>query len=302
MQAATLFLLLLLPPADTTGDMAAGLQTSLRQQLGDVAMAIAPDTLVTPAMWQGSAAPMRARFVARIAWLTKHRVRIELLSSQTGAPAGNARELPFAAQDSKAERGRAVGLALAELLRESPAAAFTAPPAPVDAAAASPASAARLAVGAAFASERAMDSHWAVGPQLTYGIGLGEALRIEARGMALFAADQYSDIGFGLALRWELLRSSQARHALGLALGGDVFREAASGDDDHGAPSQWNAALVASLAGRLTLWRWLRAVVRTELRAVSGEMTLAVGDDETSRTYQGSRWRPGFSVGLEAAM
>src|SRR5512138_2120442 len=125
MPAATLFLLLLLPPADTTGDLAAGLQTSLREQLGDVAMAIVPDTLVTPAMWQGPGAAMRARFVARVAWLDQDRVRIELLATQAHATPVSARDLAFAPQDSKPERGRAVGLALAELLRESPAAAFS---------------------------------------------------------------------------------------------------------------------------------------------------------------------------------
>jgi hypothetical protein len=301
MQPAALFLLLLLPPADTTGDMAAGIQASLRQQLGDVTMAIAPDTLVTPAMWQGSAAPMRARFVARIAWLDKNQMRVELLSAQ--ATASHSRALTFAPQDAKPERGRAVGLVVAELLRESPAAAF-ATPGPTVAAVSAPATApARLALGAACATERALTNHWAIGPKLTYDLGLGEALRIEARGMALFAGDQYSDLGFGLGARWDFLRSSQARHALGLAVGADGFRESvAGGEDNHGTPSKWNAALVVGLAGRVTLWRWLRAVVEADFRVVSGGMTLQVGDDATRRTYEAAHWRPGFSLGLEAGL
>ncbi len=304
MQAAALFLLLLLPPADTTGDMAAGIQASLRQQLGDIAMAIAPDTLVTPAMWQGPKAPLRARFVARIGWIGKDLVRLDLLSPQASAPgSGNSRELAFAAQDAKLERGRAVGLVLAELLRESPAAAFAAPPAPATAVAAAPPAQPGLAFGAAFTTERALTPHWAMGPTLTYGLALGQAFRVEARGMALFAADQYSDLGFGFGVRWDFLRSSQGRHLLGLGVGGDVFREAATGgDSDQGTPSKWNGALVASLAGRLTLWRWLRAVVGAELRAVSGGLTLVVGEDATERTYQAAHWRPGFSAGLELAM
>jgi hypothetical protein len=300
MQPAALFLLLLLPPADTTGDLAAGVQASLRQQLGDVTMAIAPDTLVTPAMWQGPAAPMRARFVARIAWVDKNQVRVELLSAQ--ATTRHSRELAFAPQDAKPERGRAVGLVLAELLRESPAAAFAAP-APAVAAVAAGAAAPRVALGAACATERALVNHWAIGPKLTYAFSLGETWRIEARGMALFAGDQYSDLGFGVGVRWDFLRSRHAGHALGLALGTDGFREsAAGGEEGRGTPSQWNAALVAGLAGRLSVWRWLRVVAEADVRAVSGGMTLVVGEDMTRRTYEASPWRPAFSLGLEVAL
>lgn len=301
MQVAALFLLLLLPPAETTGEMAAGLQASLRQQLGDVAMAIAPDTLVTPAMWRGPKAPMRARFVARIAWTGKDKLRVELLAAETGATGLPSRELAFSPRDDRRERGRALGLVLAELLRESPASAFTAPAAPMPIAAAS-ATTPHLAFGAAFATERAFAGHWAMGPKLSYGFGLGHALWIEARGVALFADDQYSDLGFGMGLRWDFVHGQDGRYLLGAGLGADVFRDATTADDaDHGTPSKWNGALVASLASRLTLWRWLRLVLEVQVRAVSGGMTLVVGEDLAQRTYEAGHWRPGFSLGLEIA-
>jgi hypothetical protein len=59
MELASLFLLLLLPPTDATGEMASALEASLHAELGDVAMAMAPDRLVTPAMLEGDNPPDR---------------------------------------------------------------------------------------------------------------------------------------------------------------------------------------------------------------------------------------------------
>ncbi len=71
MEPAALLLLILLPPQDATGNLAVGIKTSLHGELGEVAMAVVPDSLVTPAMWQGENAHMRARFVARVVWNKK---------------------------------------------------------------------------------------------------------------------------------------------------------------------------------------------------------------------------------------
>ena len=313
MEVAPLFLLLLLPPADTTGDTAAGIQASLRRELGDVAMAIAPDTLVTPAMWQGERAQLHARFIARIEWKSQDKATVELLASPSASPrskSSQARELVFAAQDGKAERGRAIGLVLAELLRESPASAFTDATHVTSASEstlvseAGPAPPSRLALGGMFTTEREMSGNWAMGPELTYGFGLGEALCLQASGWALFgSADQYANFGFGLGLRWEFLRARQGAHALGIGLAGDVFRESAgSGSDNSSAASNWNAGLGARLAGRLTVWRTLRLVGEFNMWMVSKAMTLTVGDDANRRTFALSHWRPRFAVGLELAM
>ena len=99
MELAGLILLILLPPEDAAGNLAMGIKTSLQQELGGVAMAVAPDSLVTPAMWQGEKAPMRARFVAHVLWEQKNRARIELLAFSgraAGAEGPRSRKLNFA--------------------------------------------------------------------------------------------------------------------------------------------------------------------------------------------------------------
>ena len=90
-------------------------------------MAVAPGTLVTPAMWQGGKAQLRARFVGpgRVGG-PEHEATVELLFpvSTTSEPVARS-HAGLRPQDGKLERGRAIGLVLAELLRESPGSAFT---------------------------------------------------------------------------------------------------------------------------------------------------------------------------------
>jgi hypothetical protein len=310
MELASLILLILLPPADATGDTAAAVEASLHHQLGDVAIAIAPDTLVTPAMWQGEKSPMRARFVAHVVWTQKNRASIELTSfvaNTKGKPVRTTRELPFADQDSNTERGRAIGLVLAELLRESPPSAWagTAGPVPAGAAEEKPS---HLALGAMFATERVQSGNWAVGPELTYDFGLSDAFRVQASGDTLLSSiNQYNEIGLGLGAGWDFLRSSRGRHALGVGLEVDAFHESATFGSEHPhSISAWNVALGAALGGHVTVWRTLRLVGEVDLRATLRPETLPVTtiDDNvtTTVTYTLSRWRPAFALGLELAL
>jgi hypothetical protein len=307
MELASLFLLVLLPPADATGETATAVTTSLRRELGDVALALAPDSMVTPAMWQGERAPMRATFVVRVVWQEKDKANIELLSASS-SPAvkgfrGN-RVLDFAPEDSKGERGRAIGLVVAELLRESPASALVPAPAGVVQAAGS-GSVPRVAVGGMLAFERVRAGTWAMGPKLTYDFGLGEApLRLQASGTALFSsADQYTDIGVGVGIFWDFLLSERGRHALGIGLGLDGLRESATGSGDNAAAtSKWNLAAGVGLGARVTVWRGLRVTGNFVMRATSGTMNLTTGEDSNRRQYSFSRWRPGFALGLAYAL
>jgi hypothetical protein len=305
MDAVPLFLLLLLPPADTTGDTAAGIQASLRRELGDVAVAITPDTLATPAMWRGAKAQLRARFVAKVEWTTKDQARVELIAPAfTKDQAQRTRVLAFAPQDSQLERGRAIGLVLAELLREAPASAFAISPSGGSAAQAESPTRLHLTPAALFASQRAMSGNWAVGPELRNGFGLGQAWWLQVSGWALFgSADQYASVGLGLALRWDVLRTSDGRHALGVGLGGDFFRESApTGGEASKSLSVWNLAPIGSLAGRVTLWRWLRLVGQLDMRVAVRTLSVTTGDDEHRLAHSYSHWRPGFALGLELAM
>ena len=306
MELASLFLLVLLPPADATGETATAVTTSLRHELGEVALALAPDSMVTPAMWQGEKAPMRATFVVRVVWQEKDKASIELLAASS-SPAvkgfrGN-RVLAFAPEDSKGEHGRAIGLVVAELLRESPASALVPAPAGADQTAGS-GSASRIAVGGMIAFERVRAGTWAMGPKLTYDFGLSEALRLQASGTALFSStDQYNDIGVGVGIFWDFLISERGRHALGIGLGLDGLRESATGSGDNAAaPSKWNLAAGVGLGGRATVWRNLRVTGDFVLRATSGTMSLTTGEDSTRRQYAFSRWRPGFALGLAYAL
>ena len=307
MELASLFLLVLLPPADATGDTATAVAASLQRELGDVSMAIAPDTMVTPAMWQGEKSQMRARFVAHVVWKGKDTATIEL-SSPTSAkdkPGFHSeRKLSFSPQDSKTERGRAMGLVMAELLRESPASALV-PAQPEVGAAAAPS---HVALGGMFAFGRVRTGNWAMGPEVTYDFGIGHALRLQASGTALYgSADQYSGLGADVGAFWDLLVSDRGQHALGIGFALGVMRESATGTGDNAqGASTWNLAVGPSLGGRVTLWRTVRLVGETDLRATSGTMSITNkverNGTETTTTHTFSRWRPVFALGLEVAL
>jgi hypothetical protein len=307
MELTTLFLLVLLPPADATGDTATAVTASLRRELGDVAMAIAPDTLVTPAMWQGEKAQMHARFVVHLVWKDKDKAGIEVFAQTSVKDTEGfhrSRELVFSPQDSKAERGRAIGLVVAELLRESPASSLIAAASAVDksTAAGSPS---HLVLGGMFATERVRAGNWAMGPELTYDFGLSEAVRLQASGAALFGSvDSYTGVGANVGIFWDFLSSERGRHALGIGLEVGALRESATiGSGEHaGSASQWNVALGPSLGGRLTVWRSLRIVGEVDLRAAAKTMSLTAGEDNNRTQYFFSRWRPVGALGLEVAL
>jgi len=310
MELASLFLLILLPPADATGDTATAVTASLRLELGDVSMAIAPDTLVTPAMWQGEKASMRARFVVHLVWKTTNTASIEVFSptsAKDSAGFRRNRDLAFAEQDSKAERGRAIGLVAAELLRESPAAALTAST-PVGAAVArGSATPSHVVLGGMFAMERVRTGSWAMGPELTYDFGLSEALRLQASGTARFAsADQYGSIGAGLGIFWDFLRSERGRHALGIGLEVGLSHESATlrVSDKAQSNAKWSLAFGPSLGGRLTVWRGLRIVGEFDMCATTEPLSLTINasDDNPKTTHTFSRWRPVVALGLEFAL
>jgi hypothetical protein len=65
-----------------------------------------------------------------------------------------------------------------------------------------------------------------------------------------------------------------------------------------------NAAVGASLRGRVAIWKSLRLVAEGGMRALSAGMSATIhGDDNRpDTTYTYSRWRPGFAVGIELAM
>jgi hypothetical protein len=307
MELASLFLLVLLPPADATGDTATAVTASLRRELGDVSMAIAPDTLVTPAMWQGEKASMRARFLVHLVWKKKDTASIEVFSpSAASDTTGFRREraLSFAEQDSKAERGRAIGLVVAELLRESPAAALTALQPAADNVAVTSGPPSRLVLGGMIAMEHVRTGNWAIGPELTYDFGLSAALRLQASGTARFAsADQYSGIGAGIGILWDFLRSERGRHALGIGLEVGVLHESATvgSSDNVQSDSKWSLAFGPSLGGRLTVWRGLRIVGEFDLCVTTEPLSVTSGEDrKTTHTF--SRWRPVFALGLEFAL
>ncbi len=304
MEAASLFLLLLLPPADTAGDMAAGIQAALRSQLGEVSMAIAPDALMTPSMWQGQHAQMRARFVAHVVWQNQDKAKVELLpgSDSSENALHEVRELAFAAQDGKSERGRAIGLVIAEALRSSPTAAWA--DGIYESGALTVLGPSRLQVDGLFASQYVGQSTWAWGPCVAYGFGLTEAFRARAAGMALFSGrNTYRYMGLTAGVDWDPLRFVRKHISIGIGLVGGFFYESASlkTGEESSSPTKASAAAGANLHVRVTLWRWLRLFGEASDHVLSGSMSVTYGE-YTKTTVAYSRWRPGFAVGLEMAL
>jgi hypothetical protein len=303
-----LFLLVLLPPADATGDTATAVTASLRRELGDVSHGHRARHAGDAGHVAGREGPMRARFrrpsCVEEKGYGQHRGL--LASSAASDTTGFRREraLSFAEQDSKAERGRAIGLVVAELLRESPAAALTALQPAADNVAVTSGPPSRLVLGGMIAMEHVRTGNWAIGPELTYDFGLSAALRLQASGTARFAsADQYSGIGAGIGILWDFLRSERGRHALGIGLEVGVLHESATvgSSDNVQSDSKWSLAFGPSLGGRLTVWRGLRIVGEFDLCVTTEPLSVTSGEDrKTTHTF--SRWRPVFALGLEFAL
>ena len=304
-ELASLFLLVLLPPADATSETAQAIQTTLRSMLGEVTMAVAPDSVVTQAMWKQEGSQLHAHFVAHLVWKDRDRASVELVAlGANGTSQTTRRELSFTPQDDKAERGRAVALVIAALLREFPAAAWLRPPPADEVAAGGSRAPLSIVLGGMFAFERARTGNWPMGPALLYDLSLSDSFRVRARAMALIGnLDGYREIGVGLGATWDFLRSRDGHHALGAGLELDGFHEATSSPGDHPSnDSTLNAALGPTLGGRVTIWRSLRLIGEAGLRLSLARMTLTVGDDFDRRTYTYSRWRTIFAVGLEYAL
>jgi hypothetical protein len=312
MELAGLFLLLLLPPSDASGDLSAAVERSLHQELGDVRIAIAPDTLVTPAMVRGKDGPMRARFVAHLVWLSPDQARIDLISTMPGGPdTPGQRSMRFAAQDVQSERGRAIGLVIAELLRESPTSAWaiSSGQAAVGAGSTAPA---HLALSGLFTVERIRAGNWAMGPELCGRFGLGHGVWLGVVGAGLFSStDQYSQFELGAHASWDFVRSADDRHGLGVALELVALRDSVTAtlSDDHNriysrSAQAWTGAVSTGLRGHLTLWRALRVVGRADLRSLAKGLSSTVADPEEglASTVTASRYRPHFALGLEYAL
>jgi hypothetical protein len=255
---------------------------------------------------------MRARFVVRVSRKNADSVRIDLLAGSGSETYHGGRDLAFAPEDGKADRGRAIGLVIAELLRSSPTAAWT----DGKAGGRPSVSPSRLQLGGAFAAEQPAAGLWAYGPALTYAFGLSEAFQLRASAMALFGArDQYKDMGLTAGANWDFLRWGQNHYALGVGLFGGYLYESATftvGTHDYSTtstPSQSNLEVGLNLRGRLAFWRSLRVVAEGGIRLMSNRIagpTTIPGDDgvtypvKSPIVYQ--RWRPMFSVGLELPM
>lgn len=277
-----------------------------------IAMAIVPDTLVTPAMLQGEKASMRARFVAHLIWKDDDHVRVDVMSpTDDGAPGfQKTREVAFASADSKSEKGRAVGLIISELLRESPAVALLAKPEALPQPRARP----PAVFGGLLTAERTRSGNWALGPALMCAFAASDAVALQVVGSATFGlASQYLDVGMGVGVSWNFLRSAGNAHALGLTLNAGAFRESATlvatatheGELDtaSSSSSQWYASATLSLGGYLTLWRFVRLIGEAGLRASSNHLSLSATPDDSARvTEDYSSWRPILTLGLAVAL
>jgi hypothetical protein len=304
MEPAALLLLILLPPQDATGNLAVGIKTSLHGELGEVAMAVVPDSLVTPAMWQGENAHMRARFVARVVWEQEDRARVELLAfpgRAAGTEAPHLRRLAFTQRDSDSERGRTLGLVIAEMMREAPSSAW------IDSARATtpvmaPAVSSHLALGAMFTAQHVASGMWALGPGATYAYAFGKAIWLQGTAAALLASSyNYIQVVLGVGASWRFLRWDDGRHAIGVGLRLDLMRESVSVASENGSPApEWNVAIVSNLRAHATVWRSLRVVAQADLGVMPSSMSFTYGGDASRASAAFSRWRPALSVGLES--
>lgn len=305
MEFAKLLLLILLPSADAGTDMTAAIQAALYQDLGQVAIAVAPDTPSSRKSWQNPQGAFKARYVARFDWVAKRKARIELWRGDQVGKAKNRigmREVSFAATDATAEQGRAIGLVIVQLMRELPDSDLF-PPAPAAVAAAPvppPAPPANFFVGR-FNVEHARSGGWTYGPEVLALIRLSPRLCAQGNVFVGMDGDEgYTEVGFGAGVAYFPLQSTDLRHGLGVGLRLGAFREwVREGEEDEVSTKiHWAPTVAGEVTGYVGIWRSLQAHAAMGLRGSTGELSFTVGEDSSRRTYTYGSWRPAFSVGL----
>ena len=320
MEFATLLLLILLPAADAGTDMNAAIQATLYKDLGQVAIAVAPDSASSRKAWQEKNGDYRAKYVARFEWLNKRKARIELWRGTSVGKANTrigTREVTFSPVDATDERGRAIGLVIVQLLRELPEADLIMPKPKAEvvivegAPPARPPSANSAVALSSFTRPNSQD--WAIGPAIVASIAVLPHVSAQAfASLGLGGVNNYSEIGMGLGAAYFPLQSANLRHGLGAALHLGLYRESAQNSvavlgSDHLSTTQvnhWEIGITPEILGYISVWKSLQLYGVAGLRHDTGtfQTKFVSGDDNPiTSIYTYQAWRPSFSVGVGLA-
>ena len=322
MEFATLLLLILLPAADAGTDMTAAIQATLYKDLGQVAIAVAPDSASSRKAWQEKNGDFRAKYVAHFEWLTNRRARVELWRGNSVDKAEariGMREVPFSPVDDTAERGRAIGLVIVQLMRELPEADLIMPKLKPEVVVVegpgSPQAPPLLdnSVGALMSFSRPNSEDWSIGPEIVASLTVLPHLSAQAfASFGLGGVNNYSEIGMGLGAAYFPLQSANLRHGLGAAMRLGLYRESAQNSvpvvgSEHTSTIQenhWELGITPEILGYISVWKSLQLYGVAGLRRDTGtfQTKSVIGDDKpitTTYTYQA--WRPSFSVGVGLA-
>ena len=312
MEFASLLLLILLPASDAGTDMTAAIQAALYRDLGQVAIAVAPDTASSRKSWQEANGDYRAKYVTRFTWSRKHKARVELWRGQgVGDPKDRLgmREITFSPSDATAERGRALGLVVVQLMRELPEADLGMPkptPQPVVIVEAPPAptpSPRGHAAVALLSFSRAASGVWTYGPEIVASLHVLPHVSVQASiAFGQGSENGYSELGPGLGAAYFPWQSSDLRQGVGLGLRLGLYRESAqTGHEPPVTMRNWEVAATPQVLGYFGIWRQIQAHAAVGLRRDTGTFSTEVGDDSDRMRFTYSAWRPSFSLGLGLA-
>lgn len=306
MEFAPLLLLILIPAADTASESTAAIQAALYQELGPVGIAIAADTPEARAPWQGKDGRVLVRYFSRLVWKSPHKIHIELWEGEgpdSGTLPKAARDVAFSEADSIRERGRAIGLVLAHLLREQ---APTTTGITLPKATPPPVLQSRNSIEASMEIETYSQANMALGPSISANVDVRDYLWVHGFVYVLQGFFHgYNEFGFGTGATWPALRTVDSRFVVGPRLEAALHREAVSPEmeDLHGRTNVWSLSLEARLWGTATIWRSLQMIAGIGARAQTSILKYSMDEEdskehETSTTYQSKRFRFHASLGL----
>ena len=281
MTVSAIVLLLLVPRADLGGDvvdavLATLMSTELHQHLVVQVDADRPGRLDVKAVARGPQAP---NFAARMVWQDGRRLSATLVVREVVSGSvpyrSISRAVAFAPGDAPREKGRALGLVLAAMLRsltglpdpDGESRANVAGNAPPAAEGESQRHALRL-LGAMLLVSR---GEWAAGGEIGYRLAVSSRLGFRAAALARGGRvsgiqSHVSTLGAGLGADVALIRSSSWTLAVTLdilAIRQGWTGTISSSDDSSGRQGNtvhWNAIFRPGVEGQLRLLRWLSIV------------------------------------------
>ena len=272
MNPSAIVLLLLVPRADVGGEVVKGALSTLTTVEFNERLAVQVDA-DRPGRLDVKTSSRAARtpnFAARVAWQDERRLSATLVVREVLPGAGPyhsmSRAVVFAPEDAPREKGRALGLVLASMLRSLAGIPEPGAP-PVETAVESPRHSVRLLGALLPVSGSELSAGGEVSYRLAPSPHLGfRAAAVVREGSVSGIKGGVSTVGAGLGLDYVFVHSPSWTVAVALDILAirqgwiGLITAADDGGGKTGNTVHWNAIFRPSVEGQLHVWRWLSMV------------------------------------------